>query len=161
MLDKSFNYRILVLDRPDRRVLERFSRSQHRPLLITPPRFALSVPSIRIEQWNFRKTKWSHYIALTNKSHRLCCRLIHLMWMRLTRTSVTPLRKQPKRLSPAGIKTTIFRAGMPSVNSSIERSFSLLSKTTRIWPLQLYLPSLTGSGEIDGPRQFGALTFTL
>ena len=29
------------------------------------------------------------------------------MWMRLTRTSVTPLRKQPKRLSHAGIEITI------------------------------------------------------
>ena len=34
------------------------------------------------------------------------------MWMRLTRTSVTPLRKQPKRLSHAGIEIIIFRVGM-------------------------------------------------
>ena len=34
-------------------------------------------------------------------SQRLCCRLIHLIWMRLTKTSVTPLTKQPKRLSHA------------------------------------------------------------
>ena len=31
---------------PNRRVLEKFSRSQHRPSLITLPRFALSVPSM-------------------------------------------------------------------------------------------------------------------
>ena len=73
-----------------------------------------------VKRWNFRKAKWSHYIALTNKSQRLCCRLIHLMWMRLTRTSVTPLRKQPKRLSHAGIEITIFRVGMQSVNPSIK-----------------------------------------
>ena len=42
------------------------------------------------------------------------------MWMRLTRTSVTPLRKQPKRLSHAGIEITIFRVGMQSVNPSIK-----------------------------------------
>ena len=36
------------------------------------------------------------------------------MWMRLTRTSVTPLKKQPKRLSHAGIEITIFRVGMQS-----------------------------------------------
>ena len=29
---------------PDRRVLEKFPRSQHRPSLITPPRFALPIP---------------------------------------------------------------------------------------------------------------------
>ena len=42
------------------------------------------------------------------------------MWMRLTRTSVTPLKKQPKRLSHAGIEITIFRVGMQSVNPSIK-----------------------------------------
>ena len=89
---------------PDRRVLEKFPRSQHRPSLLTPPRFAMAVPNMLVKRWNFRKAKWSHYIALTKNSQRLCCRLIHLMWMRLIRTSVTPLRKQPKRLSHAGIQ---------------------------------------------------------
>ena len=46
--------------------------------------------------------------------------------MRLTRTSVTPLRKQPKRLSHAGIEITIFRVGMQSVNPSIKPFCSLL-----------------------------------
>ena len=91
-------------------------------------------------------------------SQRLCCRLIHLMWMRLTRTSVTPLRKQPKRLSHAGIEITIFRVGMQSVNPSIKPFCSLLRKTTQVWLLQLYLPSLTESGGIDGLKQFETLT---
>ena len=52
---------------PDRRVLEKFPRSQHQPSLITKPRFAMSVPSMPVKRWNFRKAKWSHYIALTNK----------------------------------------------------------------------------------------------
>ena len=52
---------------PDRRVLEKFPRSQHRPSLITPPRFAMAVPSMPVKRWNFRKAKWSHYIALKNK----------------------------------------------------------------------------------------------
>ena len=74
---------------------------------------------------------------------------------------VTSSRKQPKRLSHAGIEatTSIFRAGMRSVNPSIELSCSLLRETTQIWLLQLCWPSLTGSEGIDGPRQFGALTF--
>ena len=45
---------------PDRRVLEKLPRSQHRPSLITPPRFAMAVPSIPVKRWNFRKAKWSH-----------------------------------------------------------------------------------------------------
>ena len=52
---------------PDRRVLEKFPRSQHRASLITPQRFAMAVPSMPVKRWNFRKAKWSHYIALTNK----------------------------------------------------------------------------------------------
>ena len=47
--------------------LKRSLRSQHRPSLITLPRFALVVPSMPVKRWNFRKAKWSHYIALTNK----------------------------------------------------------------------------------------------
>ena len=90
-------------------------------------------------------------------SQRLCCRLIHLMWMWLTRTSVTPLRKQPKRLFHAGIETTIFRVGMQSVNPSIKPFCRLHRETTQVCLLQLCLPSLTESGGIDGPRQFGGL----
>ena len=45
-----------------------------------------------------------------------------------------------------------------SVNPSIKPFCSLLRETTQVWLLQLCLPSLTESGEIDGPRQFGALT---
>ena len=52
---------------PDRRVLKKFPRSQHRSSLTTPPRFAMAVPSMPVKRWNFRKAKWSHYIALTNK----------------------------------------------------------------------------------------------
>ena len=52
---------------PDRRALEKFSRSQHQPSLIIPPRFAMAVPSMPVKRWNFRKAKWSHYIALTTK----------------------------------------------------------------------------------------------
>ena len=115
---------------PDRRVLKKFPRSQHRPSLITPPRFATAVPSMPVKRWNFRKAKWSHYIALTNKFEKILLPPDSLDVMRLTRTSVTPLRKQPKRLSHAGIETTIFRVGMRSVNSSIKPSCSLLRETT-------------------------------
>ena len=94
-------------------------------------------------------------------SQRLCFRLIHLMWMRLTRTSVTSSRKQPKRLPQAGIEIIIFRTEMRGVNLSIECSCSLLRGTKQVWLLQLCVPSLTGSGGIDGPRQFGASTSTL
>ena len=55
---------------PDRHVSEKFSRSRHRPSLITSPRFARPVPSKPVKQWSFRKAKWSYYITLTNKRAR-------------------------------------------------------------------------------------------
>ena len=55
---------------PDRRVGEKFARSQHRPSLITPPRFARPVPSKPVERWNFCKAKCSQYITFTNKFER-------------------------------------------------------------------------------------------
>ena len=55
---------------PNRLILEKFPRSQHRPSLITPLRFARPVPSKPVKQWNFCKAKWSHYNTLTNKLAR-------------------------------------------------------------------------------------------
>ena len=142
----------------DRRVLDKFPRSQHRPSLITPPRFAMAVPSMPFKRWNFRKAKWSHYIALTNKFAKTLLPPDSLDVDAAYQDFVTPLKKQPKRLSHAGIEITIFRVGMQSVNPSIKPFCSLLRETTQVWLLQLCLSSLTESGGIDGPRQFGALT---
>ena len=112
-----------------------------------------------VKRWNFRKAKWSHYIALTNKFTKTLLPPNSLdVDAFCTRTSVTPLRKQPKRLYQAGIEPTIFRVGIQSVNPSVKPFCSLLRETNQVWLLQLCLPSLTESGEIDGPRQFGALT---
>ena len=52
---------------PDRRILAKFPRSQHRPSLIAPPRLALPVPSKPVKRWNFCKANWIHYNALTNE----------------------------------------------------------------------------------------------
>ena len=52
---------------PDRCILEKFPRSQHRPSLIVPPKLALPVPSKPVKRWNFHKGNWSHYNTLTNK----------------------------------------------------------------------------------------------
>ena len=46
---------------PDRRILKKFPRSQHRPSPIVPPRLALPVPSKPVKRWNFSKANCSHY----------------------------------------------------------------------------------------------------
>ena len=76
------------------------------------------------------------------------------------KTSVTPLRKQPKRLSHAGIEITIFRVGIQSVNcESLYKTFlqspqeddsSLAATALRV--------KLDKKRRDLWPRQFGALT---
>ena len=111
---------------PDRRVLEKFPRSKHRPSLITPPGFGMAVPIMPVKRWNFCKAKWSHYIALTNKFAKTLLPPDSLDVDAAYQDFCTPLRKQPKRLSHAGIEITIFRVGMQSVNPSIKPFCSLL-----------------------------------
>ena len=50
---------------PDRRVLGKFPWSQHRPSLITPPRFKVPAHSDPVKRWNFRKTDWKGFCVLT------------------------------------------------------------------------------------------------
>ena len=111
-----------------------------------------------VQRWNFRKAKWSHYIALKNKFARTLLPPDSLDVDAACQDFCNTIKKELKRLSQAGIETTIFRIGMQSVNPSIKPFCSLLRETTQVCLLQLCLPSLTESGRIDGPRQFGALT---
>ena len=52
---------------PDRRILGKFPKSQHRPSLISPPKLAHPKPSKPVKRWNFRKVNWDHYSNQTNK----------------------------------------------------------------------------------------------
>jgi len=50
---------------PDRCVLGKFPRSQHRPSFITPPRFKVPAHSDPVKRWNFRKADWKRFCLLT------------------------------------------------------------------------------------------------
>ena len=52
---------------PDRRVLEKFPRSQHRPSLITHQDVLCQCQACLLSNEISAGLKWSHYIALTNK----------------------------------------------------------------------------------------------
>ena len=106
---------------PERRVLEKFLRSQHQPLLITPSRFASSVPSMPVKRWNFCQAKWIYNIALMNKFAKTLLLLDSLDVDVAYQDFYNIIKKkQAKRLSRAVIETTIIRVGMRSVNSSIQ-----------------------------------------
>ena len=110
-----------------------------------------------VKRWNFRKAKWSHYIALTNKFTKTLLPPDSLDVDAAYQDFCNTIKKAAKRPSHAGIEITIFRVGMQSVNPSIKPFCSLFRQTTQVWLLQLCFSSLTESGGIDGPRQFGAL----
>jgi len=52
----------------DSRVLGKFPRSQHRPSLITPPRFKVPVHTDPVKRWNFRKADWKRFCLLIGES---------------------------------------------------------------------------------------------
>ena len=91
---------------PYRRVLEKYPRSQHRPLLITPPR------------------------------QGICHHLIQQMWIRPTRAFAIPSAKQPRKLSHAVVVTPTYRVGTLSVRPSTKRFCSLLLETSQAGLLQ-------------------------
>ena len=111
-----------------------------------------------VNRWNFRKAKWSHYIALTNKFAKTLLPPDSLDVDVAYQDFCKTIKKAAKKTTHAGIEITIFRVGMQSVNPSIKPFCSLLRETTQVWLLQLCLASWTKSGGIDGPKQFGALT---
>jgi len=53
---------------PDRRVLQKFSRSQQRPSLITPPRLKIPAHSDPVKRWNCYKAGWNRFCLLTGES---------------------------------------------------------------------------------------------
>ena len=57
---------------PDRRVLPNFSRSQHRPSLITPPRLNISAYNDPVKIWNFCKAGWNRFYLLKENRLRDC-----------------------------------------------------------------------------------------
>ena len=51
---------------PERRVLDRFPCSQHRPSLITTPSLVQSTEGKPVRRWNFRKANWPLFAKSTN-----------------------------------------------------------------------------------------------
>ena len=103
------------------------------------------------------KAKWSHYIALINKFAKTLLLPDSLDVDAAYQDFCNIIKKETKKAIPRGYQNYI-PCWDAEREFSIERSCSLLRETTQAWPLQLCLPSLTGSGDIDGPRQSGAST---
>ena len=118
----------------------------------------MAVPGMPVKQWNFCKAKWSHYIALTNKFAKTLLPPDLLDVDAANQDFCNTIKKAAKNTIPCGYRNNYVPCWDAECEFSIKLSCSLLRETTQVWVLQICLPSLTGSGRIDGPRQFGALT---
>ena len=145
---------------PDKRILEKFSRSQHRTSLIVPSRLALPVPSKPVDQWNFRKANWSHYNALTNKVFKSSLPPDSLDVDLAYQNFCNAIKTQhPKILSHAVVEISTYRVGMQSARTSTGHLCIRLKEATLT---ELPLPCSSGSTrnkKIDGLRQLRLSTF--
>ena len=134
---------------PDRRVLKKFPKSQHRPSLITPPSLLCPCQACPLNDGtSVRPSRATPELWQTN-SPRLCFHLIHRTWIRSTRTSATSSAQQPKDLSHVVVETTTYRAGIQSVRTYTKCSWDPTKATLAELP-ELCTLSSTGNGGTDG-----------
>ena len=53
--------------KPERRIIDRFPRSHHRPSIIKVPSLVQSIAGKPVKRWNFRKAKWELFAAETER----------------------------------------------------------------------------------------------
>ena len=121
--------------------------------------FAFPVPSIPIKRWKFLKVKLNHYIALTNKFAKTLLLLDLLDVDAAYQDFCNIIKKTVKKTTPRGYRNNYFPCSDADCKS-LYRTFLLSPQgNDLILAATALLANLTGSGGIDGPRQFGASTF--
>ena len=111
-----------------------------------------------VKRWNFRKAKWSHYIALTNKFAKTLLPPDSLDVDAAYQDFCNTIKKAAKKTIPRGYRNNYIPCWDAECESLYKTFLQSPQGDDSSWLLQLCLPSLTESGRIDGPRQFGALT---
>ena len=119
----------------------------------------MTVPSMLFKRWNFRKAKWSHYIALTNKFAKTLLLPDSFDVDAAYQDFYNIIKKAAKMTILGGYQNNYIPCWDAECASLFKISCSLLGETTRVWLVQLYLPSLTRSAEINDSKQFGVSIF--
>ena len=118
----------------------------------------MAVPSMPVKRWNFRKAKWSHYIALTNKFAKTLLPPDSLDVDAAYQDFCNTIKKAAKKTISRGYRNNY----IPCWDAECESLYKTFQQSPQGDDSSLaataLLPSLTESGEINGPRQFGALT---
>ena len=105
-------------------------------------------------------TKWSQYIALTNKFAKTLLPSDSLDLDAAYQDFCNTIKKATKKTIPHRYRNNYIPCWDAECKSLYKTflQFSQGDDSRSVWLLQLCLPSLTKSGGIDGPKQFGALT---
>ena len=144
----------------DKRVLEKFPRSQHRPLLILYPGLLVLYQASKPEmRQNFRKTECNYDIAPANKLART---LPPLDLYQARQCFCNAINTAAKKCIPRANKIIIYHAGIPNAKTFTKHSCNTLKGMTLAELLRLCLPGFqgfTGNGGIDVPRLSRASTF--
>ena len=112
-----------------------------------------------VKRWNFRKAKWSHYIALTNKFAKTLLPPDSLDVDAAYLDFCNIIKKAAKKTIPPGCRNNCIPC-WDAESESLYRTFLQSSQENNsCLAATALLASLTGSGGTDSSKQFGASTF--
>ena len=144
---------------PDRRILGKFPRSQHRPSLISPPKLAHPKPSKPVKRWNFRKANWDHYSNLTNKLAKSIPPPESQNIDQVYQCFCKVISTAAKKCIPRGRRSNHIPCWDAECEDLYQHFLQSPGALIRIGLPQPYSQGSTGSGEIAGQRRSATLTF--
>ena len=112
-----------------------------------------------VKRWNFRKAKWSHYIDLTNKFAKTLLPPDSLNVDATSQDFCNIIKKAAKKTVPRGYRNKYILCWDAECESLYKTFLQSPQGDDSSLAATALLAKLTESEGIDGPKQFGALTF--
>ena len=111
-----------------------------------------------VKRWNFRKAKWSHYIALTNKFAKTLLPPDSLDVDAAYQDFCNTIKKAAKKTIPRGYRNNCIPCWDAECESLYKTFLQSPQGDNSSLAATALLAKLDRNGGTDGPRQFGALT---
>ena len=111
-----------------------------------------------VKRWNFRKAKWSHYIALTNKFEKTLLPPDSLDADAAYQDFCNTIKKAAKKTIPRGYRNNYVPCWDAEYESLYKPFLQSPQGNDSSLAATALFASLTESEGIDGLRLFGALT---
>ena len=111
-----------------------------------------------VKRWNFRKAKWSRYIALTNKFAKTLLPPDSLDVDAAYQDFCNTIKKAAKKTIPRGYQNNYIPCWDAECKSLYKTFLQSPQENDSSLAATALLAKLDRNGGIDGLRQFGALT---